>query len=84
MKKTIYLIIEADTDEEGNFHTGVHSIHNAKTEAVKELAELHKEVKSNFDDPVDEYVRGRYFDINEEDDLVIRHRAELEEQTIDF
>lgn len=82
MKKTIYILTEAVADDDGNFYADVCSVHTSKDEATKALAKLHKEVKSYFEHPVDEYSRGMYYDINEEDDFAIRRSARIDKKEI--
>lgn len=82
MKKTIYILVESYSDDDGNHSVEVVSIHDTQKEATKALADLHKDAKSCFDHPIDEYVRGMYYDINEEDDYDIRRVARIEKKEI--
>lgn len=82
MKKTIYILTEAVSDDDGNFYADVCSVHTSKDEATKALAKLHKEVKSYFNNPNDDYCRGMWYDICEDDDIAIRRSARIDKKEI--
>ena len=79
MKK--FIIVEAVSDDDGNFYADVEGIFDSEDEAKKHLKKRHDEVMTYFNDPDDgEYEEDdSYWDISENDDIEIRRVMSIRE-----
>ena len=79
MKKKLFIISEAISDNDGNLYSTIHSIHYSEEEAIKELENYYNEVITHFDLYEDDYEHGdKSFDIHEYDDITVRNYAVIE------
>lgn len=78
---TIFILVSAYSDDDGNFGAEVKGIFKTREEAQVALKEFHDKTLNNFTDPDDDS-NDNYFDISEEEDIVIRTTGHIVEKEI--
>ena len=78
---TVFILVSASSDDDGNFGSEVRGIFKTKEEARVALKEFHDKTLENFMEPDDDY-GSDYFDVSEEDDSTDRVEAHIIEKEI--
>lgn len=78
----LFALVEAYSDDDGNFGSEIRSIYKTKEEAIKALQARYEEVLTYFNDPNDDFDDEYYFDISEMDDIEVRREGHIEELDI--
>ena len=80
---TVFILVGASSDDDGNFGGEVRGIFKTREEARAALKKIHDETLEDFMDPDDCCSANYdYFDISENDDIVVRTQVRIVEKEI--